>query len=93
MKTTNTTITIVQAAANLRQMFPDRVVGTWLDEFGYTSPEAAAPFAGAADPLEWALMERGARIRRELTIHAKRLADRQTMGGGRIVGRSSVVPR
>ncbi len=85
------TITILQAAKNLREMFPPRVVNTWLMEFGYTSEAAESPFVGAADSLEWAVMERGARIRRELVIHAKRLADRQTMGAGHVVCRTEVI--
>jgi hypothetical protein len=80
-------ITLAQAAANLRAMFPHRVVYTWLQEFGYMHNADDRP----ADGLEWALTERGARIRRELVIHAKRLADRQTMGQGRVVSRSSVI--
>jgi hypothetical protein len=87
-KNTPKMITIAEAAANLREMFTDRVVDTWLDEFGYTSYQR-----NPSEPLQWAVTERGARIRRELAVHAKRLADRQTMGAPRITGKASVVPR
>lgn len=78
-------ITVEAAAAKVREMFGDRVVDTWLEEFGYTKPPEGMQC------LEWALAERGPVLRREMEIHAKRLVDRQTMGGGRIVGRASVI--
>ena len=82
-------ISIVQAANNLRQMFNPRVLDTWLQEFGYTSPEAPSPFIGAADPLEWAVMERGGRIRNELVAHSKRLADRAQMRPPMVQGKTT----
>lgn len=88
-KTTNkhAAITLAQAAANLRQMFHPRVEATWLLEFGYTANSDGMP----ADPLEWAVSERGARIRRELHTHAKRLADRATIGPASITSRTEVI--
>jgi hypothetical protein len=87
MKTAQT-ITIEQAAASLREGFGERVVNTWIQEFGYANLHVIEP----GDPLVTAINERGPRIRRELSIHSKRLADRATMAPSRIVGRSSVIP-
>jgi hypothetical protein len=80
-------ITPEQAAAKVREMFGDKLVDSWLLEFGYSNLHVITP----GDPLATAVAERGARIRQELVKHGKRLADRATMAPTRIVGRSSVV--
>jgi hypothetical protein len=61
----------------LRDAFPTRVIDTWLQEFGYATLAAA-------------VTERPERIRRELDIHAKRLADRAQMSRA-VVGRAGVI--
>lgn len=86
-KNTPKGITPAQAATQLRVMFSPRIVDTWLAEFGYTHNADEMP----ADALEWAVIERGGRIRHEMSIHAKRLAERQTMGPTRIASRSEVI--
>lgn len=80
-------ITTGQAASKVREMFGDKLVDSWLFEFGYTNLNVIIP----GDPLATAIAERGARIREEIQRHGKRIADRATMGPTRIVGRSSVV--
>jgi hypothetical protein len=65
--------------------FPQRVVLTWLNEFGYVSPDVVSG-------LNKALRERSAdRLFRELDLHAKRLADRAQMEPQRMQGRAGVI--
>jgi hypothetical protein len=61
--------------------FGNRVVSSWLQEFGYAIRD---------DGLLLAVMERAARLHRELDAHAKRLADRAQMQRAP-QGRASVI--
>lgn len=80
-------ITPTEAASRVRAMFGDKLVDSWLFEFGYTNLNVIIP----GDPLTTAIAERGGRIREEIQRHGKRIADRATQGPTRIIGRSSVV--
>jgi hypothetical protein len=73
------------AAKQIMEKFPARILQTWLQEFGYTQPDALTG-------LEAAVIERGSRLVRELRIHGQRLAERAQMDGRRVVtGESSVI--
>ena len=65
----------------LIRLHSSRVLETWLTEFGYTQ-------GGVMHALEDRDMER---LNRELSIHAKRLADRAQMVPGRVTGRAGVI--
>lgn len=80
-------ITPAEAAGRVRAMFGDKLVDSWLQEFGYANLHVITP----GDPLATAVAERGARIREEMQRHGKRLADRATQGPTRLISRSSVV--
>lgn len=67
-----------QFLAALVRQFPGRIIDTWLQEFGYAD-------------LNKAVVERGARLGRELDLHAKRLADRAQMQSAPIVGRARFI--
>lgn len=65
----------------LIKLHSDRVIATWLLEFGY-----------ARGGLMAALEDRDrTRLNTELSIHAKRLADRAVMGPQRLTGQSRVI--
>lgn len=81
-----TKVTVAQAAKQIMEKFPTRVLQTWLQEFGYTQPDVVAG-------LHAAVAERGQRIVRELRMHGQRLADRATMDGQRRVTATSSVIR
>jgi hypothetical protein len=76
---------IGQLVKALRARFTNRVCDTFCLEFGYKGAEDV-------DPLLLAVADRQGRIARELDTHAKRLADRATMGpGASITSRSTVI--
>jgi hypothetical protein len=76
--------TIGQLVTALRGRFTNRVCDTFCQEFGYKGAEDV-------DPLLLAVADRQGRIARELDKHAKRLAERATMGPARLTSRSSVI--
>lgn len=76
--------TVGQLVTELRSRFGARVCDTFCQEFGYQG-------AHDVDPLLLAVADRQGRIARELDKHAKRLADRATMGPARIMCNTEVI--
>lgn len=64
------------------QNVPQRVIESWLQEFGYPPLPAG---------LKQAMNERPLRIARELDTHGRRLADRAQMSARPMQGRAGVI--